>query len=130
LQFSGIGPVDASTRLLKLATRTAPAASARPAINLSRMSVPPKLNSILHAGAAFASLPIQESSRMRHIQACFAVLFLSALILSVAGQSVYPIGTTFYDPNRAWNGYTVLSPLNTQAAIVIDMNGNVVKRWD
>ena len=31
---------------------------------------------------------------------------------------------------RTWNGYTVLSPLGTQAAIVIDMNGNVVKRWD
>ena len=33
-------------------------------------------------------------------------------------------------PGRAWNGYTVLSPLATQAVLVIDMNGNVVKRWD
>src|SRR3569832_1377728 len=44
--------------------------------------------------------------------------------------SVFPTGTTIYDPGKAWNGYTVLSPLGTQAAIVIDMNGNVVKRWD
>src|SRR5690606_14599294 len=28
------------------------------------------------------------------------------------------------------NGYTVLSLLGTQAVLVIDMNGNVVKRWD
>ena len=45
-------------------------------------------------------------------------------------QSVYPTGTTIYDPDRAWNGYTVLSPLATQAVLVIDMNGNVVKRWE
>jgi hypothetical protein len=49
---------------------------------------------------------------------------------SSAAPSVYPTGTTIYDPARAWSGYTVLSPLGTQAAIVIDMNGNVVKRWD
>ncbi|HLG56613.1 MAG TPA: hypothetical protein VI485_14845 [Vicinamibacterales bacterium] len=44
--------------------------------------------------------------------------------------SVYPTGTTIYDPDRSWNGYTVLSPLGTPAVLVIDMNGNVVKRWD
>jgi len=43
---------------------------------------------------------------------------------------VYPTGTTIYQPDRAWNGYTVLSPLGTQAVLVIDMNGNVVKRWE
>ena len=49
---------------------------------------------------------------------------------SLTAPSVYPTGTTIYDPARAWNGYTVLSPLGTQAALVIDMNGKVVKRWD
>jgi hypothetical protein len=53
-----------------------------------------------------------------------------ASLLVFAGPSVFPTGTTIYDPSRAWNGYTVLSPLGTQAAIVIDMNGNVVKQWD
>src|SRR5581483_599048 len=48
----------------------------------------------------------------------------------IAAPSVYPTGTTTYDPGHAWNGYTVLSPLGTQAATVIDMNGNVVKQWD
>jgi len=58
-----------------------------------------------------------------------AVLAAASAIL-LAGPSVFPTGTTIYDPTRAWNGYTVLSPLGTQAAIVIDMNGNIVKQWD
>jgi hypothetical protein len=59
-----------------------------------------------------------------------AALVVCAGAAAVAAQSVYPTGTTIYDPGRAWSGYTVLSPLNTQAVIVIDMNGSVVKRWD
>ena len=61
--------------------------------------------------------------------ACAAVILVHAVALTRA-QSVYPTGTTIYDPDRAWNGYTVLSPLATQAVLVIDMNGNVVKRWE
>ena len=45
-------------------------------------------------------------------------------------QTVYPTGTTIYDPDRSWNGFTVLSPLAGLAVLVIDMNGNVVKRWE
>jgi Arylsulfotransferase (ASST) len=62
--------------------------------------------------------------------ACVAAIVLSALALRPEAQSIYPTGTTIYDPDRSWNGYTVLSPLGTQAVLVIDMNGNVVKRWD
>ena len=62
--------------------------------------------------------------------ACVATVLMPAFALIVAGQSVYPTGTTIYDPGKTWNGYTVLSPLRTQAVIVIDMNGNVVKQWD
>ncbi|MEP7307249.1 MAG: aryl-sulfate sulfotransferase [Acidobacteriota bacterium] len=61
--------------------------------------------------------------------ACAAVVLVHTVALPRA-QSVYPTGTTIYDPDRAWNGYTVLSPLGTQAVLVIDMNGNVVKRWE
>ena len=60
----------------------------------------------------------------------FAVASLVCAALLIAAPSVFPSGTTIYDPAKAWNGYTVLSPLGTQAAIVVDMNGNVVKRWD
>ena len=67
-------------------------------------------------------------NRLKH--ACAAFVFVHAFALIVTAQSVYPTGTTIYDPERTWNGYTVLSPLGTQAVLVIDMNGNVVKRWD
>jgi outer membrane protein assembly factor BamB len=68
---------------------------------------------------------------MRQIRlALVLALVLFAPAWSRAAPSVYPTGTTIFDPARAWSGYTVLSPLGTQAAIVIDMNGNVVKSWD
>ena len=59
-----------------------------------------------------------------------SIVALCVCAASLAAQTVYPTGTTIYDPARAWSGYTVLSPLQTQAVIVIDMNGNVVKQWD
>jgi hypothetical protein len=66
----------------------------------------------------------------RLISACVAAIALSALTPIPAAQTVYPTGTTIYDPDRSWNGFTVLSPLATQAVLVIDMNGTVVKRWE
>jgi hypothetical protein len=47
-----------------------------------------------------------------------------------AAPTVFPTGTTIYDPVKAWNGFTVLSTLDTPAVLVIDMNGRTVKRWD
>lgn len=47
-----------------------------------------------------------------------------------AAPTVFPTGTTIYDPVKAWSGFTVLSTLDTPAVLVIDMNGRVVKRWD
>jgi len=46
--------------------------------------------------------------------------------LALAYPTVYPTGTTIYKPDKCWNGYTILSMQNT----LIDMNGNVVKRWE
>jgi hypothetical protein len=43
--------------------------------------------------------------------------------------SVYPTGTTIYDPTKCWNGYTVFLAFE-RGAVLIDMNGNVVKLWD
>jgi len=59
-----------------------------------------------------------------------AVVILACAVALGRAQSVYPTGTTIYDPDRAWNGFTVLSPLAGPAVLVIDMNGNVVKRWE
>src|SRR5262245_56952440 len=43
--------------------------------------------------------------------------------------SVYPTGTTRYQPDKAWNGYTVFITPETEGVILIDMNGVVVKQW-
>ncbi|HEV2702052.1 MAG TPA: aryl-sulfate sulfotransferase, partial [Steroidobacteraceae bacterium] len=59
-----------------------------------------------------------------------AILVVAEVGSAGAAPTVYPTGTTVYDPSATWNGYTVLSPLGTQAVLVIDMNGSVVKRWD
>jgi hypothetical protein len=47
----------------------------------------------------------------------------------LAAPSVYPTGTTIYDPGRAWNGYTVFITPGDQGAVVVDMNGAAVKQW-
>jgi hypothetical protein len=47
--------------------------------------------------------------------------------------SIYPTGTTIYYPDKCWNGYTLfgaeLHRNNGRGAVLIDMNGNVVNRW-
>jgi hypothetical protein len=62
--------------------------------------------------------------------ACVAAVAAYAVTATLTAQSVFPTGTTIFDPDRAWSGFTVLSPLATQAVPVIDMNGAIVKRWD
>ena len=42
--------------------------------------------------------------------------------------NVYPKGTTIYDPEKAWSGYTLM-PIDKKGAVLIDMNGNVVRYW-
>src|SRR5687768_8552589 len=66
----------------------------------------------------------------RLLRPAAAALLVAGTVSILTAQSVYPTGTTIFDPDRAWNGFTVLSPLGTQAVVVIDMNGTVVKRWD
>lgn len=61
-----------------------------------------------------------------------ATVVASALLPEAlrAAPTVFPTGTTIYDPARAWSGFTALSTLDTPAVLVIDMNGRTVKRWD
>ncbi|MBI3016252.1 MAG: hypothetical protein HYY65_14580, partial [Candidatus Tectomicrobia bacterium] len=65
------------------------------------------------------------------------------LIFSAAAfgwPSVYPTGTTIHNPEKAFNGYTLIAPLdagkptdefyaNPGTAYLLDMNGNVVHQW-
>jgi hypothetical protein len=59
-----------------------------------------------------------------------AMIVCMVVSTATAAPTVYPTGVTIYDPARTWSGFTVLAPLATPAVLVIDMNGNVVKRWD
>lgn len=49
---------------------------------------------------------------------------------SFPAPTVFPTGTTLYDPASTFNGFTVLSILDKPAVVVIDMNGNIVKQWE
>ena len=42
--------------------------------------------------------------------------------------NVYPMGTTIYNPEKAWNGYTLMQCQGI-GAVLVDMNGNVAKVW-
>ncbi len=42
--------------------------------------------------------------------------------------TIYPTGTTIYDPNKCWNGFTLFERGND--ALLIDMNGNIVNCWE
>ncbi len=65
------------------------------------------------------------------IKPLFALLMCALAVgpsMLFAYPSVYPTGTTIYKPEKAWNGYIIFP--NPQGAILIDMNGNVVKQWE
>jgi len=71
------------------------------------------------------------------------LVFFTAMAIAsslYAWPSVYPTGTTLYDPDKAFNGYTLFSPLGAKGKAVkpydspatmylLDMNGNVVHTW-
>jgi hypothetical protein len=53
----------------------------------------------------------------------------SFALLLLAGPTVYPTGTTIYDPERTWSGYTIFQTETSAGAVLIDMNGNAVRSW-
>ncbi len=46
-----------------------------------------------------------------------------------AFPSVYPTGTTIYQPDKAWSGYTIFDTIDEQGAALIDMNGNLLRQF-
>ena len=85
---------------------------------------------LLGSAPAQASAPRYTRLIMARLKLPAAIVFGLFAASAWTAPSVYPTGTTIYDPAHAWNGFTVISALGTQAVLVIDMNGNVVKRWD
>jgi len=68
-------------------------------------------------------------SRQRLIHRALAALALAASLGgALAYPSVFPTGTTRYDPARAYNSH-VLFTGGDNVARLIDMNGNVVHEW-
>ena len=43
--------------------------------------------------------------------------------------SIYPTGVTIYKPEKCWNGYNLV-PTIESGALLFDMNGNEVRRWE
>ncbi|MEL7568226.1 MAG: aryl-sulfate sulfotransferase [Dehalobacterium sp.] len=43
--------------------------------------------------------------------------------------TIYPTGVTIYNPEKAWNGYTLM-PIKGVGPVLFDMNGNIVKVWN
>ncbi|KTB49299.1 Arylsulfotransferase (ASST) [Dehalogenimonas alkenigignens] len=43
--------------------------------------------------------------------------------------TIYPTGTTIYAPEKAWNGFTILSTMDGNARLIC-MNGGEVKTWN
>jgi len=71
-----------------------------------------------------------KAMRFRSVAATSILVALVAVLSSAnAGPTVFPTGTTIYDPDRAWNGYTIHDTPAEGGAVLIDMNGNPVKRW-
>ena len=56
-------------------------------------------------------------------------VFVAATALVQGYPSVYPTGTTIYEPDKTWSGYTFFGTPDQQGAVVVDMNGRLVKRW-
>ena len=62
-------------------------------------------------------------------RALTVVALVLATPLLFTAPSIFPTGTTIYDPAKAWSGYTVFDTPNEQGAVMIDMNGNLLRRW-
>ena len=71
---------------------------------------------------------------MRTMSNTVAVSGVVALFALIPAQfeaypSIYPTGTTIYDPEKAWNGDVVFDRPERQGAVLIDMNGNELRHW-
>ena len=50
-------------------------------------------------------------------------------IYSLSFPSVFPTGTTIFDPEKTWGGFTIYDAPAPHGATLIDMNGNIIRQW-
>jgi len=65
------------------------------------------------------------------VASCLAVTQIATL--AYAGTSVVrtkELGVTYWDPAKAYNGYTLFAPLSGKDAWLIDMQGRIVHHWE
>ena len=76
-----------------------------------------------------------------HITSCRSALRSCAaallLLCCLAGQAwanealTSPTGVLKYDPAKAYDGYTLISPMvNCKTTYLLDMAGNIVHKWE
>ncbi len=74
---------------------------------------------------------MERSASRSPLHRCWAVLLFALTLLpalAAAHPGVYPTGVTLYKPSKAYNGYILFAAAD-QRTYLIDMDGNVVKRW-
>ena len=78
--------------------------------------------------AAVPFLTLQPLRKFFQPIAIALVAAMASSMVAMAAPSVYPTGTTLYDPAKAYNSY-VLFTGGDNIARLIDLNGNVVREW-
>lgn len=78
-----------------------------------------------HSGFSSHAHPKSPSRWQRAITAALTAGFS---LTALAGPSVFPTGTTRYEPTRAYNSF-VLFTGGDNLARLIDLNGNTVRTW-
>ncbi len=77
----------------------------------------------------------KRRANMKTRLTALATLCLWALpALASAMPTVYPRGTTIFDPSKTWSGYTVITAIpsayqGVSSCFIVDMNGNKVHEW-
>ena len=57
----------------------------------------------------------------------FSIFFFS--VYSLSFPSIFPTGTTIFDPEKTWSGFTIYDAPFPHGATLIDMNGNIIRQW-
>ena len=86
-----------------------------------------KCSIILSLGITMVNLVrLLADSKIRKV-----VLFCGTLysVYSFSFPSVFPTSTTIFDPEKTWSGFTIYDAPAPHGAILIDMNGNIIRQW-